>query len=206
LRKLGIIGGATWSSTALYYEQINRGVGQRLGGLHSARLLIESLDFEDYAAFHRSNDLVTQWGGPNQDNVYLHARIDPKRRYRIRGRMHACEKFVLTLRVDFMHMPEWGTLATITSSDRGVGPGDEFELLLGGDGSDPAWIPIPERVTTASLRQYYLDWQPREPAVFTIECLDDVEALYLEKLMATRDANEGLQAFIERRQPRWEHR
>jgi len=124
--------------------------------------------------FHRSNDLVTQWGGPNQDNVYLHARIDPKRRYRIRGRMHACEKFVLTLRVDFMHMPEWGTLETITSSERGIGPGDDFELLIGGDGSDPAFTPIPDRATTASLRQYYLDWQPREPAVFTIECLDDV--------------------------------
>ena len=36
--------------------------------------------------------------------------------------------------------------------------------------------------------------------------LADVEALYLEKLMATRDANEGLQAFIARRQPVWEHR
>ena len=36
--------------------------------------------------------------------------------------------------------------------------------------------------------------------------LDDVEALYLEKLMATRDANEGLRAFIEKRQPKWEHR
>ena len=36
--------------------------------------------------------------------------------------------------------------------------------------------------------------------------LDDVEALYLEKLMSTRDANEGLQAFSEKRQPRWEHR
>jgi aspartate racemase len=58
VRKLGIIGGATWSSTALYYEHINRGVAQRLGGLHSARLVIESLDFEDYAAFHRSNDLA----------------------------------------------------------------------------------------------------------------------------------------------------
>ncbi|MCH8615804.1 amino acid racemase [Sphingomonas sp. SM33] len=57
MRKLGIIGGATWSSTALYYEQINRGVAQRLGGLHSARLIIESLDFEEYAAFHRANDL-----------------------------------------------------------------------------------------------------------------------------------------------------
>ena len=57
MRKLGIIGGATWSSTALYYDHINRGVAQRLGGLHSSRLVIESLDFEDYAAFHRANDL-----------------------------------------------------------------------------------------------------------------------------------------------------
>ena len=58
MRKLGIIGGATWSSTALYYDHINRGVARRLGGLHSARLVIESLDFEDYAAFHRANDLA----------------------------------------------------------------------------------------------------------------------------------------------------
>jgi cyclohexa-1,5-dienecarbonyl-CoA hydratase len=36
--------------------------------------------------------------------------------------------------------------------------------------------------------------------------LDVVEALYLEKLMVTRDANEGLNAFIEKRQPKWEHR
>ncbi|WP_114227922.1 MULTISPECIES: aspartate/glutamate racemase family protein [Sphingomonas] len=57
MRKLGIIGGASWSSTALYYDHINRQVAQRMGGLHSARLVIESLDFEeDYARFHRSGD------------------------------------------------------------------------------------------------------------------------------------------------------
>ena len=57
MKKLGIIGGASWSSTALYYDQINRGVAARLGGLHSARLVIESFDFEDdYARFHRSGD------------------------------------------------------------------------------------------------------------------------------------------------------
>jgi aspartate racemase len=57
LRKLGIIGGASWSSTALYYEHINKGVGQRLGGLHSARLVIESIDMEDdYVAFHRTDE------------------------------------------------------------------------------------------------------------------------------------------------------
>jgi cyclohexa-1,5-dienecarbonyl-CoA hydratase len=36
--------------------------------------------------------------------------------------------------------------------------------------------------------------------------LDVVEALYLDKLMATRDANEGLNAFIQKRPPKWEHR
>ena len=63
MRKLGIVGGASWSSTALYYDQINRAVAQRLGGLHSARLIIESFDFEDdYAAFHRRDD----WDGANR--------------------------------------------------------------------------------------------------------------------------------------------
>jgi aspartate racemase len=56
LKKLGIIGGATWHSTALYYEQINRGIAQRLGGIHSASLVIESLDFADYAALQDKGD------------------------------------------------------------------------------------------------------------------------------------------------------
>jgi aspartate racemase len=59
LRKLGIIGGTSWSSTALYYEHINRGVAQRLGGLHSASLAIESLDLAPVAEMELSGD----WGG-----------------------------------------------------------------------------------------------------------------------------------------------
>ena len=56
MRKLGIIGGTSWASTALYYEQINRGVAQRLGGLHSAVLAIESLDFAPLAAMQQAGD------------------------------------------------------------------------------------------------------------------------------------------------------
>ena len=56
MRKLGIIGGTSWSSTALYYEHINRGVAQRLGALHSARLAIESLDLAPVAAMEQSGD------------------------------------------------------------------------------------------------------------------------------------------------------
>lgn len=56
MRKLGIIGGASWASTALYYEQINRGISQRLGGLHSAVLSLESLDLAPFAAMQMAED------------------------------------------------------------------------------------------------------------------------------------------------------
>lgn len=56
MRKLGIVGGTSWSSTALYYEHINRAVAQRLGGLHSAKLVIESLEFAEYAGHHQVGD------------------------------------------------------------------------------------------------------------------------------------------------------
>jgi aspartate racemase len=56
VRKLGIVGGASWNSTALYYDQINRAVAHRLGGLHSAALIIESLDFATYAALQKADD------------------------------------------------------------------------------------------------------------------------------------------------------
>ncbi len=58
VKKLGIIGGASWNSTALYYDHINRAIARRLGGLHSARLVIESFDFEEYVAFQRSGDWI----------------------------------------------------------------------------------------------------------------------------------------------------
>lgn len=49
MKKLGIIGGTSWNSTRLYYDHINRLVAQRMGGLHSARLVLESLDLAPYA-------------------------------------------------------------------------------------------------------------------------------------------------------------
>ena len=56
MKKLGIIGGVTWHSTVLYYEHIDRGIWQRLGGIHSASLIVESLDAADYAALQDSPD------------------------------------------------------------------------------------------------------------------------------------------------------
>jgi aspartate racemase len=56
LRKLGLIGGVSWTSTALYYEQINKAVAGRLGGLHSASLVMESLDLAPVAAMQQAEE------------------------------------------------------------------------------------------------------------------------------------------------------
>lgn len=44
---IGLIGGMSWESSAAYYAQLNRGVEERLGGLHSARIAMASVDFAE---------------------------------------------------------------------------------------------------------------------------------------------------------------
>ena len=50
MRTIGLIGGMSWESTAVYYRLLNEGVRDRLGGLHSADLLLRSFDFDEIAA------------------------------------------------------------------------------------------------------------------------------------------------------------
>jgi aspartate racemase len=49
MKRIGLIGGMSWESTALYYQLINQGVAERLGGLHSADCLLASVDFAPIA-------------------------------------------------------------------------------------------------------------------------------------------------------------
>ena len=51
MRTIGIIRGMSWHSTINYYRLINAAVADRLGGHHSAKLLLDSLDFEEVRAF-----------------------------------------------------------------------------------------------------------------------------------------------------------
>ena len=59
MKVLGVLGGMSWESTAVYYRLLNQGVAQRLGGLHSARLLLHSVDFAPVAALQTAG----AWAG-----------------------------------------------------------------------------------------------------------------------------------------------
>ncbi len=53
---IGLIGGMSWESTVPYYRLINQAIGERLGGLHSARLLLHSVDFAPIERLQREAD------------------------------------------------------------------------------------------------------------------------------------------------------
>ena len=56
MKTIGLLGGMSWESTASYYALINETVKQRLGGLHSARLLINSIDFAEISDLQHAGD------------------------------------------------------------------------------------------------------------------------------------------------------
>ena len=59
MKTLGLIGGMSWESTTAYYQHLNRLARDRLGGLHSARLVVWSVDFAQVATMQAVGD----WDG-----------------------------------------------------------------------------------------------------------------------------------------------
>lgn len=56
MKTIGLIGGMSWESTQSYYQLLNQGVKNKLGGLHSAKIVLVSLDFSHIAALQKQQD------------------------------------------------------------------------------------------------------------------------------------------------------
>jgi aspartate racemase len=56
MRRIGLLGGMSWESSAVYYRLVNEAVRDALGGLHSADLLLRSVDFAEVEALQRAGD------------------------------------------------------------------------------------------------------------------------------------------------------
>ncbi|MEA1011257.1 aspartate racemase [Bacillus cereus] len=62
MKMIGLIGGMSWESTSEYYRIINEEIKERLGGLHSAKCMINSVDFEEIERFQSNGD----WNGAGE--------------------------------------------------------------------------------------------------------------------------------------------
>ena len=56
MKTIGLIGGMSWESTVGYYREINEGIKRALGGLHSARIVMYSVDFDPIEKLQHSGD------------------------------------------------------------------------------------------------------------------------------------------------------
>ena len=56
MKTIGLIGGMSWESSLEYYRLVNEQVKMRLGGLHSAKCLMDSVDFAEIEAYQRSGE------------------------------------------------------------------------------------------------------------------------------------------------------
>jgi aspartate racemase len=72
MKTIGLIGGMSWESSLLYYRLINRGVQQRLGGLHSAELLMHSVDFAPIENLQHTGD----WEGASKILIEAARRLE----------------------------------------------------------------------------------------------------------------------------------
>jgi aspartate racemase len=59
MKTIGLIGGMSWESTVTYYQTINREVADQLGGLHSAKIVLISVDFYEIERLQRAGDWET---------------------------------------------------------------------------------------------------------------------------------------------------
>jgi hypothetical protein len=123
-------------------------------------------------AFFRSADPTYAWGGPNVDQVARRAAIDGAGTYRVSGRMGACEEFVLQLKGGTTQSGGVEVATELTASALGLGPGDTFEIALGGDERPGTWLPLAPGPGFVHVRDYYFTWVAAEPATFVIERLD----------------------------------
>lgn len=115
MRLIGILGGMSAASTALYYERLNEQVQARLGGLHSANLLIRSLDFAEVEALQAAGDWDAAGALLHREALALEA-AGADLLILATNTMHkVADAMTMDLRIPFLHIAD-ATAAEILSA------------------------------------------------------------------------------------------
>ena len=62
MKTIGMLGGMSWESTASYYRELNEGVKKTLGSLYSAKIVLNSVNFEEIEKLQHTDDWETAAG------------------------------------------------------------------------------------------------------------------------------------------------
>ena len=106
MKVIGLIGGMSWESSQLYYELINKKVQSMLGGFHSAKSIMVSVDFDEIAKLQSKND----WDTLDQLMVKAARQLEHAGADMIlvcANTMHLCsEEIIKNTNIPFVHIAE----------------------------------------------------------------------------------------------------
>lgn len=106
MKKIGLIGGMSWESSLVYYEIINQKVRELLGGFHSAKCILESVDFAQIEKLQHNNN----WGALNALMAKSAKNLENAGAELIvlcTNTMHLCsEGIVQNTRIPFLHIAD----------------------------------------------------------------------------------------------------
>lgn len=135
------------------------------GYRHLSRLTVYALqwfvDFQDteFPAFHRYDDDVVKWGGPNADNHYLRAKVDPRGTYRISLDATGLRDLIVSTPEGDMQLEQYRVFAERSLRDLVVDPEGRLEIMLSPDEQPGNWLPLHPETDHVLVRLYVADWE-----------------------------------------------
>jgi hypothetical protein len=112
-----------------------------------------------FPSFVRHQDPRNQWGGPNPDNVYLRANIDPACTYRVWADVTGVRQAILSLHEGDMQLEEYGVYNEHSLDRFEVGPDGRLELWISPEERPGNWIPMHPKARIFTIRIYQSDWE-----------------------------------------------
>lgn len=149
--------------------------GRAEGYRHLARLTAFALqwfvDFGDprHPAFLRFDDDVLKWGGPNADNTYLRARVDPGETYRVWANVRGVRGLIVSTPEGDLQMGATRVFAERSLEALAVDADGRLEIILSPTPQPGNWIPLEPGVEHVLVRQYVSDWERDVTVPFHIE-------------------------------------
>jgi hypothetical protein len=149
--------------------------GRAEGFRHLARQVALALQAElehadpIHPSFHRYEEPWSQWGGPNPDNVYCRAVIDPRGSYRVRADVTGVRQLIVSLVDGDMHLDRYGVFGERTLDELAVAEDGTLELRIAPDEQPGNWIRTDAAARYVLIRQFQLDWERDAIAAFDIE-------------------------------------
>lgn len=132
------------------------------------------VEFHDgeFPAFHRYDDDAVKWGGPNADNHYLRAKIDPTQSYRLRFDPRGVRELIISTPEGDMQLEQYRVFEERHLTDLRTGADGQVEIVLSpapAGSEDVNWITLHPGVDHVLVRVYVADWERDAVPTLSIE-------------------------------------